>query len=89
MAEVTVVAKAIVARHYGKPQEHAYFVGCSTGGREAMMMSQRFPNYFDGIVAAAPAARTSFSNLGLRYATAALNTIAPRDATASRRPVRA
>jgi feruloyl esterase len=80
VAEVTVVAKALVARHYGKPQEHAYFVGCSTGGREAMMMSQRFPNYFDGIVAAAPAARTSFSNLGLRYATAALNAIAPRDA---------
>ena len=80
VAEVTVVAKAIVARHYGKPQQHAYFVGCSTGGREAMMMSQRFPDYFDGIVAAAPAARTSFSNLGLRYATAALNAIAPRDA---------
>ena len=80
VAEVTVVAKAIVARHYGKPQEHAYFVGCSTGGREAMMMSQRFPHYFDGIVAVAPAARTSFSNLGLRYATTALNAIAPRDA---------
>ncbi len=44
------------------------------------MMSQRFPDYFDGIVAAAPAARTSFSNLGLRHATAALNAIAPRDA---------
>jgi len=80
VAEVTVVAKAIIARHYGKPQQHAYFVGCSTGGREAMMMSQRFPNYFDGIVAVAPAARTSFSNLGLRHATAALNAIAPRDA---------
>jgi feruloyl esterase len=80
VAEVTVVAKAIIARHYGKPQQFAYFVGCSTGGREAMMMSQRFPNYFDGIVAAAPAARTSFSNLGLRHATAALNAIAPRDA---------
>ena len=80
VAEVTVVAKAIVARHYGKPQNRAYFVGCSTGGREAMMMSQRFPNYFDGIVAAAPAARTSFSNLGLRHATAALNAIAPVDA---------
>jgi feruloyl esterase len=79
VAEVTVVAKAIVARHYGKPQAHAYFVGCSTGGREAMMMSQRFPNYFDGIVAAAPAARTSFSNLGLRHATVALNSIAPKD----------
>ena len=78
--EVTLVAKAIVARHYGKPQAHAYFVGCSTGGREAMLMSQRYPNYFDGIVAVAPAARTSFSNLGLRYATAALNAAAPRDA---------
>src|SRR6478752_9640134 len=50
--EVTVVAKQIVAQHYRRPNEHAYFVGCSTGGREAMMMSQRFPNYFDGIVAA-------------------------------------
>jgi pimeloyl-ACP methyl ester carboxylesterase len=80
VAEVTVVAKAIVRAHYGKPQDHAYFVGCSTGGREAMMMSQRFPDYYDGIVAVAPAARTSFSNLGLRYAAAALNAIAPRDA---------
>ena len=37
-----------------------------------MMMSQRFPNYFDGIVAGAPAMRTSFSNLGLRHAATAL-----------------
>ena len=41
------------------------------------MMSQRFPNYFDGIVAGAPAMRTSFSNLGLRHAATALNAIAP------------
>ena len=80
VAEVTVVAKALIERHYGKSQDRAYFVGCSTGGREAMMMSQRFPNYFDGIVAAAPVARTSFSNLGLRYVTFALNAIALRDA---------
>jgi pimeloyl-ACP methyl ester carboxylesterase len=80
VAEVTVVAKAIIQRHYGRPQDRAYFVGCSTGGREAMLMSQRFPDYYDGIVAVAPAARTSFSNLGLRNATAALNAIAPRDA---------
>lgn len=80
VAEVTVVAKAIVAKHYGKPQARSYFVGCSTGGREAMLMSQRYPNYYDGIVAVAPAARTSFSNLGLRQVTASLNAIAPRDA---------
>jgi feruloyl esterase len=77
VAEVTVVAKQIVAQHYGKVNERAYFVGCSTGGREAMMMSQRFPDYFDGVVAGAPAMRTSFSNLGLRHAATALNAIAP------------
>jgi hypothetical protein len=80
VAKVTVVAKALLARHYRKPGSHSYFIGCSTGGREAMLMSQRFPNYFDGIVVAAPATRTSFSNLGLRHATVALNAIAPRDA---------
>jgi feruloyl esterase len=80
VARTTVVAKQILARYYGKAAAHAYFVGCSTGGREAMMMSQRFPDYFDGIVAGAPAMRTSFSNLGLRHATMALNAIAPRDA---------
>jgi pimeloyl-ACP methyl ester carboxylesterase len=79
--EVTVVARQIVARHYGRAAKRAYFVGCSTGGREAMMMSQRFPRYFDGIVSVAPAIRTSFSNLGLRHAATALNAIAPRDAT--------
>jgi feruloyl esterase len=79
VATVAVVAKQIIAQHYGKPSDHAYFVGCSTGGREAMMMSQRFPDYFNGIVAAAPAMRTSFSNLGLRHATAALNAISPLD----------
>jgi pimeloyl-ACP methyl ester carboxylesterase len=79
VAEVTLVAKEVVARHYGRPSDRAYFVGCSTGGREAMMMSQRFPRYFDGIVSVAPAIRTSFSNLGLRHAASALNEIAPKD----------
>jgi len=77
---VTVVAKQIIAQHYGKPNDRAYFVGCSTGGREAMIMSQRFPTYFDGIVAGAPAMRTSLSNLGLRHAAVALNAIAPQGA---------
>ncbi|MEO6186500.1 MAG: DUF6351 family protein [Steroidobacteraceae bacterium] len=80
VAKVTVVAKEIVAQHYGKAAHHSYFVGCSTGGREAMMMSQRFPNYFDGIVAGAPATRTGYSNLALRWATTALNEVAPKDA---------
>ena len=68
-----------MARHYGKPADHSYFVGCSTGGREAMLMSQRYPTYFDGIVAGAPAMRTGHSNLSLRASVVAFNNIAPRD----------
>jgi Tannase and feruloyl esterase len=79
-ATVTVIAKQMVQQYYGKAPHHSYWVGCSTGGREAMMMSQRFPGYFDGIVAGAPAIRTNFSNLGLRWGTAALNSISPKDA---------
>jgi hypothetical protein len=51
-AEVT---KALIAAYYGRPPEHSYFVGCSNGGREALMEVQRYPADFDGIVAMAPA----------------------------------
>ena len=48
-------AKAIVRRYYGTPETQAYFVGCSNGGRQAMMEAQRFPDDFSGIVSGAPA----------------------------------
>lgn len=47
-------------------------------------MSQRYPEQFDGIIAGAPAMRTGRSNLALRWAHAALNAIAPRDAQGQR-----
>lgn len=46
-----LVAKAIVTRFYGRAPEHSYFVGCSGGGREALMETQRYPSDFDGVVA--------------------------------------
>ena len=52
--QVTQVAKALIRVHYGRGPERSYFVGCSEGGREAMLVSQRFPDYFDGILACAP-----------------------------------
>ncbi|WP_326542083.1 DUF6351 family protein [Pseudorhodoferax sp.] len=52
-------AKALIAWRYGKQPDYAYFSGCSGGGRQGMMFSQRFPDYFDGITAGAPAMRVS------------------------------
>jgi feruloyl esterase len=49
------VAKAIVRAYYGSDSAYAYFLGCSNGGRQALMEAQRFPADFDGIVSGAPA----------------------------------
>ena len=80
IGKVMAAARPIIAARYGKPAAHSYFVGCSTGGREAMISAQRYPQEFDGIVAGAPAMRTGYSNLALRWITASLNAAAPLDA---------
>jgi len=80
VGRVAVLAKQIVEQYYGRPADRSYFAGCSTGGREAMLMAQRYPTYFDGIIAGAPAMRTGYSGLGDRWVAVALNQIAPKDA---------
>ena len=52
--QVARLSKAIIATYYDRRVEKSYFVGCSEGGREGMMLSQRFPNDFDGILACSP-----------------------------------
>jgi feruloyl esterase len=47
-------AKHVVHQYYSRDAHHAYFVGCSTGGRQALMEAQRFPADFDGVVSGAP-----------------------------------
>jgi hypothetical protein len=79
VGRVTQVAKAIVAEYYGRVAAHSYFDGCSTGGREAMLVTQRYPTYFDGVIAGDPAMRTGYSNLADAWITVALNQIAPKD----------
>ena len=58
-------AKELVQRFYGRPASRHYFEGCSAGGHEAMMLSQRYPGDFDGIVARAPAG--NFMGLFLQF----------------------
>ncbi len=53
--EMTVEAKVFITKYYGSGPEHAYFVSCSDGGREALMEAQRFPEDYGGIIAGDPA----------------------------------
>jgi feruloyl esterase len=53
--EMTLVAKQVVRAYYTREARHAYFVGCSTGGEQALMESQRYPDDYDGIVGGAAA----------------------------------
>jgi Tannase and feruloyl esterase len=48
------VAKGLIRIYYDKAQDFAYFEGCSMGGREAMMVTQRLPEAFNGVVVGDP-----------------------------------
>ena len=51
----TLAVKVITERFYSKPINYAYFWGNSTGGRQAMMQAQKYPEDYDGVVALCPA----------------------------------
>ena len=52
---MTVRSKELVNAFYQQNARKAFFAGCSTGGQNALMEAQRFPNDYDGIVAGDPA----------------------------------
>ncbi len=80
-AQVAALAKQIIAQYYGKPAAFSYFAGCSTGGREGMILSQRYPTAFNGIISGDPAMRTGLSNLTIgRWIPIAFNQMSPKDA---------
>ncbi len=74
---VTLATRALTERFYGAAPHHSYMTGCSTGGREGMLASQRYPELFDGIVVGAPAMRPGYSNLAAEYGQMLLNQTLP------------
>ena len=60
---MAVVSKQLIELFYGKQPLFSYWNGCSTGGRQAQAMAQRFPDDYQGILAGAPAIH--FEKLGL------------------------
>lgn len=58
-----VAAKEVVKAYYDRPQRWSYFSGSSTGGHQALMLAQRYPQDFDGIIAGAPGNNRTALNL--------------------------
>ena len=76
--EMIVTAKAVVAAHYDARPVRSYFGSCSTGGRQALVEAQRYPEDFDGIVAG----DASWDQMRLYAARVALNVFVNRDPAA-------
>jgi feruloyl esterase len=64
---MTQTAAVIVRGYYGRPPEHSYFAGCSTGGQQALTEAQRYPDDYDGIVAGDPANNRVRLNIGFLW----------------------
>src|SRR5882724_10914402 len=52
---MTEASKLIVRNAQGRFADRAYFVGCSSGGHQALSEAQRYPEDYDGIIAGDPA----------------------------------
>lgn len=63
----TVVAQSITGGYYSSSNLISYFDGCSTGGREALVEAQKFPDDYDGIVAGDPAISDPIAGFNWNY----------------------
>jgi hypothetical protein len=85
LGTVTPKAKELVQKYYGSAPSYSYLLGCSNGGRQGLMASQRFPLYFDGIVAGDPSIKFSRIAVDQMWNLQVAARIAPKDANG--RPV--
>ena len=53
----------LIRKRYGAAPQRSYFAGGSTGGREALNMTQKWPRDFDGVIALYPAYNAASLNL--------------------------
>ncbi len=79
LEKTTLLGKELVARFYGREPEYSYMLGCSNGGRQGLVASQRLPLLFDGIVSGDASLGFSRIAVGEMWNVNVLSSIAPRD----------
>lgn len=86
IGKVVGAAKSLLLQYAGGRPAHTYYTGCSNGGREALIAAQRFPEEFDGIIAANPASDPVASLVLRERARRAYASIAPTGPDAFGKP---
>jgi len=61
---MTVRSKQFIEAFYGEPPKYSYFIGCSTGGGQAIHEALQFPGDCDGIEAFAPYMNQTHNSAG-------------------------
>lgn len=64
---MTTLSKDVLRVFYGRGPRFSYFNGCSTGGQQALMLAQRYPGDYDGILAGAPAHDRTHAHIGVMW----------------------
>ncbi len=52
--QLAPMAKRLIAGYYGQSPQRSYMMGCSNGGRHAMVAASRYADQFDGVLAGNP-----------------------------------
>ncbi len=52
--KTATISKLVISHYYGEPAHYSYLCGCSNGGRDGIVASQRAAHLFDGIIAGNP-----------------------------------
>lgn len=79
IGKVSDEAKRFIRTFYHRDAETRYFMGCSNGGREALMAAQRFPTKFDAVLACNPGFHLSRASIAQAWDVQAFMKVAPED----------